>query len=129
MRNSLLAFISLSCVCKLAMAAEVIQVTIPAHGKQSIFTAKNFAIITMTIAFLYIAILLIQVYLKKRNRGNISDSERSDSYLSNSSLYEDAFTSEYTNSQYLRSDHDDSLVDHQHFKYDQSLKDDSSREN
>ena len=78
------------------MAAEVIQVTIPAHDQKSIFTAKNIAIIAMTLAIAYIAILMIQVCLKKRNSD--SDSERSDSYIPYSSYYEEGLTSEYTNS-------------------------------
>ena len=121
------ALISLSFIFSQIVTAKEIQVTIPAHDDKRIFTARNIAIIAMTLAIAYIAILMVQVCFKKHNSD--SDSERTDSYISNSSLYEEGYTSEYTNSQYLRSDNDNSLVDHQNFKYDQSLKNESSREN
>ena len=44
--------------------------------------------------------------------------------LSESYYYDE----EYTNSQYLRSDDQNSIVDQKHFKYDQSLRDTASRE-
>ena len=50
----------------------------------------------MTLAIAYIVILMVQVCFKKHNSD--SDSERTDSYISNSSLYEEGYTSEYTNS-------------------------------
>lgn len=69
----------------------------------------------MTVAIVYLSIILIQVCAKSSDR----DSELSEEFVSKDSLsYEYYYDEEYTNSQYLRSDGSNSLVDHKHFKYD-----------
>ena len=87
----------------------------------------------MTLAFVYLTIVLIQVCTKSRNGDR--ESELSERLISRSddanslsySYYYDEDEEYYTNSQYLRSDDQNSLVDHKHFRYDQSLKDTHSR--
>ena len=80
------------------------------------FTTKNFAIISMSIAFIYLAVLLYQVCTKKSDDDR--SSELSDEFISRDSLSYDYYYDEsYTNSQYLRSDDQNSLVDHR-FRYD-----------
>ena len=59
MINRLSTLFSLSCLFSQIVTAETIKVTIPAHDKKSIFTARNIAIIAMTIAIAYIVILMI----------------------------------------------------------------------
>ena len=94
------------------------------------FTAKNFAIIAMTLAFVYLTIVLVQICTKNRNRqgGSSRESELTEELISRREGDSLSYTyyydedEQYTNSQYLRSDDQNSLVDHKHFKYDQSLK-------
>ena len=64
---------------------------------------------------LYLCLILIQVCRKKPHR----DGELEEEFISQNSLsYEYTYDEEYTNSQYLRSDDQNSLVDHKHFRYD-----------
>ena len=106
-------------------------------GSGKFLSAKNFAIIAMTLAFVYLTIVLVQVCTKSRDARRNSNSERESELteelisrqegdsLSYTYYYDEE--EQYTNSQYLRSDDQNSLVDHKHFKYDQSLKDSHSR--
>ena len=89
----------------------------------------------MTLAFVYLTIVLVQVCSKNRRRGGSSrESELTEELISRregDSLSYTYYYDEdecYTNSQYLRSDDQNSLVDHKHFKYDQSLKDETGSE-
>ena len=73
---------------------------IPAHDKNkssSIFTAKNFAILSMFVAFVYLTIILVQVCAKDKND---RDSELSEEFISKdySCSYEYYYDEEYTNS-------------------------------
>lgn len=93
------------------------EVHIPSHDQKSVgfFSAKNIAIILVSIAMLYLCLILIQVCRKKPHR----DDELEEEFISQNSLsYEYTYDEEYTNSQYLRSDDQNSLVDHKHFRYD-----------
>ena len=88
----------------------------------------------MTLAFVYLTIVLVQVCTKNRRRGSSSrESELTEELISRREGDSLSYTyyydedEQYTNSQYLRSDDQNSLVDHKHFKYDQSLKDSQSR--
>ena len=116
---------------KLTLAADSskgYEVRIPPASQQDkgVFTAKNFAIISMTIAFIYLTIVLVQVCMKSDRTDR--DSELTEEFMSKDSLsYEYYYDEEYTNSQYLRSDDKNSMVD-SHYRYDQSLKDSQSRD-
>ena len=73
----------------------------------------------MVIIFIYLSIVLIQVCKKKSNGGRSDrDSDLTEELLYENSSYEYYYSEEYTNSQYLRSDAENSLIDHKHFKYD-----------
>ena len=94
----------------------------------------------MTLAFVYLTIVLVQVCAKRNASGNRRNSDReselSEAFIprrDNNEGYSLSYTSYYdeeelyTNSQYLRSDDQNSLVDHKHFRYDQSLNNSQSR--
>ena len=67
-----------------------------------LLNTRNFAIGLMTLAFLYLVIMLVQVC----RHGKDFNSEYED-YYTNSYYY----TEEYTNSKYAQSDDENSLVD------------------
>ena len=71
--------------------------TIPHHDQgNSVFTAKNFAIISMAIAFVYLSIIVIQICTKKKSD---RESELSEEFVSKGSLsYTYYYDEEYTNS-------------------------------
>ena len=81
----------------------------------------------MSATFIYLSVILIQICLKDNesekesqlNEQLLARNVDSDSYY---------YTEEYTNSQYLRDDDQNSIVDQKHFRYDQSLRDTASRE-
>ena len=104
------------------------QVKIPAPENikfEGVFNSKNFAVITMTFAFIFLLIMLIHACTKKsRNSGSESSG---DDGFHDSLSYEYTYDEEYTNSYYQRSDDRNSIVDHLNFKYDQSLRDSNSR--
>ena len=86
---------------------------------QDFFTSKNFAVVIMTLAIIFLLAMLCQACSKKS--GDSNDSEDSEGYVSQNSLSYEYYYDEseaYTNSQYLRSDDRNSLVDHANFKYD-----------
>ena len=100
---------------------------IPPHDRpqNGFFSAKNVAAILISVATLYLCIILIQVCKKKRGGRH---GELEEEFISQGSLsYEYTYDEEYTNSYYQRSDEENSLVDHKHFRYDQSLGNTSSR--
>ena len=102
------------------------EVWIPSHttgASESVFSAKNFVILFMCVAMVYLGAILVQICFKKNDGAD----ELSEEFFSQDSLSYDYTYEEYTNSQYLRSDDENSLVDYKNFKYDQSLKDSASR--
>ena len=102
------------------------EVRIPSHDQNEFkfFSAKNFAIIFILIAMIYLIVILVQICTKSDRDGELSEEFISqDGSLS----YDYTYDEEYTNSQYLRSDDKNSLVDN-NFKYDQSMKDSSSQD-
>ena len=91
---------------------------VPEAGSESFFTAKNFAIFSMVIIFIYLSIVLLQVCKKKGNGVSDRESDLTEELLYENSSYEYYYSEEYTNSQYLRSDAENSFIDHKNFKYD-----------
>ena len=74
--------------------------------------------------------MLIEVCIQGKNKDHISDSSNRDSLERSAEYYLEDEDDSYTNSQYLRSDDNNSLVDHKNFKFDQSfLETKSSRDN
>ena len=113
--------------------ADEYQVYIPKEDSDiEIFSSRNVAIIAISFALLYLIILILQVCFKSKRSDRYS--ELSESFVTESGervTEGDSYSyyygeSEYTNSQYLKSDDRNSLVDHKHFRYDQSLRDGSS---
>ena len=101
------------------------EVRIPSHdqGEFKIFSAKNFAIIFILVALIYLIVILVQICTKSDRNEDLSE----EFITQDGSLtYDYYYDEEYTNSQYLRSDDKNSLMDG-NFRYDQSLKDSSSR--
>jgi len=72
-------------------------VRIPPHDKKEVafFSAKNFAIIFIIIALLYLFIIVFQICMKKEGR----EGELSEEFISQGSLsYDYTYDEEYTNS-------------------------------
>ena len=52
------------------------------QGQSSVFTAKNFAIIAMTLAFIYLTIVLVQVCTKRAGANRSErESELSEAFI------------------------------------------------
>ena len=96
---------------------------------ESTFSIKKFGIITIVIAVIFIAIMLAEVCIQGRNKGDVSDESNQDDTVSVEYVEGDEDDDSYTNSQYLRSDDNNSLVDHKNFKFDQSFQETQSRDN
>ena len=100
--------------------SEKFEVYVPSTATTSeatFFTMRNFIVISIAIAVVYILVLVISICTKDDNE---RDSQLSESLISDydSSYY---YSEEYTNSQYLKSDRQNSLVDYKPFRYGQSL--------
>lgn len=111
----LLVMTSIANICA-GKATNEISVYVPPLDGGALNT-RNFAVVLMMLAFLYVLIMLYQVCRHKDGGSEYED------YYSNSYYY----TEDYTNSKYAQSDGENSLVDHR-FGYNQSLnQDDTSR--
>lgn len=98
------------------------EVWVPSASKKAettVLTTRNFALVCIGIAFAYLIILLVSVCSKQQSD---RDSELTETFVSgySSDYY---YSEQYTNSQYLKSDRQNSLVDYKPFKYDQSIRD------
>ena len=82
----------------------------PEKHTESIFTTKNFAITMLSLVIVFLLVILCHACLKKS--GTISDD--SEDYVSHDSLSSSYYydSAEYTNSAYLRSDDQNSFIDH-----------------
>lgn len=88
-----------------------------------LITTQNFAIFLMILAFAYLTVMLFQICASKEHE--IESEEVRDGYYTCSYYYygdENDTSDLYTNSQYLKGDSENSLVDNEKFNLNQSLK-------
>jgi hypothetical protein len=79
-----------------------------AENENKLFSALNCAIVLVSVAFIYLGIMLYQIFQSDFSDGSL---QNDDNFYSLGSEGYGSSYDEFTNSHYLRSDSDNSLID------------------